>query len=170
MKTRPAHRIAIVVILLGVLGGLFILAGTIEPNPSNNHYPGVSDISKNPEQYLGERVTVDGRVTETDPLTIESELTPDQRLTFVIEGSEVVVDTRDKVAVYGILSEQRRITEINTVHHGRSNVRYMYLVSFIAGLWVLGRICNHWTPDTDEWTLVSRSKSLFSTGGERFND
>lgn len=166
MQTAPIYRLGMIIVIFGILCGLFVLAGTVEPEPSNNDYPGSTAIHETPEQYIGERVTVRGRVTEIDPLTIERQVTPDQGLTFVVEDSEIAVDTGDKVAVYGILSESGRITAINTVHHNRSNMKYMYLVSFVAGLWVLGRICNHWTLETDEWALVSRSHSLFSTRGE----
>lgn len=166
MPTQFAYRVGVVVVFLGILGGLFVLAGTVEPDPANNSYPGTSEIRESPDQYVGDRVTVGGKVIETEPLTIEKGTTSAESLTFVVENSETTVAVGDKIAVYGTLTETDRITAINTVRHERSNRIYMYLVSFLAGLWVLGRICNHWTLDTTEWALVSRSEPRFSFGGE----
>jgi hypothetical protein len=152
------HRAGLIIILTAVLVGLFALAGTTEPDPDNNNFPGPAEVYENPDEYIGERVTVTGTVVETDPLTIETQPVPGERTRFVIENADTTVDTGDTIAVYGNFSTQNRIDAINTVRHKQSNRYSMYLVSFFAGLLVLGRLLNQWTVDTRKWAVVQRTE------------
>lgn len=60
-----------IVILLVLLGLLFVFAGTMTSSPGDNRY-----ASNQPtlEEHVGDEITLQGGVTETDPLTIEQVL------------------------------------------------------------------------------------------------
>lgn len=156
MRSSAQSRLLAIGILLVILAGLFVWAGTIEPDPADNNYPGVSDIHETPDEYVGDRISVDGTVVDMDPLTIETTVAGD-RITFVIENADPDVAAGDHLVVFGTLQPNNHVTAIDTVHREPWEAYYMYVVSFLAGLWVLARLVDGWTLDTDDWTIVPRT-------------
>lgn len=160
MGEQLRWRFAALLLLLGLLVVLFVWAGTIEADPADNNYPGTGDILENPDEYVGDRVSVSGTVIDTDPLTIEDETVPGETITFVIDGADVDPAVGDEVIVYGTLQPDNRVDAINTVHREPWEAVYMYIISFLGGLWVLARLVNGWTVDTATWSIVPRTEPL----------
>ena len=77
-----------------------------------------------------------------DPLTIEDEPVPGETITFVIEDADPDVAVGDQLSVFGTLQEDNHIHATNVVHRAPWEAYYMYVVSFLAGLWVLARLIN----------------------------
>ena len=148
------QRFALIAVLLVALTGLLIWYDTVDPNPADNNFPEASDVKDNPGTYVGERVSVGGTVVETDPLTIE-----DEGLTFVVENAAVDSDVEagDRLRAHGTLDSNNHIDAKNTIHSELWESYYMYGVSVLAGLWVLGRGLNRWTIDSTNWSVVPRA-------------
>lgn len=161
---------ALTALLLG-LAILFVWAGAVGPDPADNNYPGTTELQDDTEAYIDQRVSVSGTVVETDPLTIEDDPIPGERLTVVLEGPDVGTDVRvgDELRVYGLLQRPEQ-TGTETASYRvdvRKSIRvqpwekqYMYLVSFLGGLLVLGRLVNYWTVETTTWSIVPRTNPL----------
>jgi hypothetical protein len=160
------NRIGLVVFLLGVLVGLFIWVGTLEPDPTDNNYPDESDIHNNPELYLGEQVSVSGTIVNTEPLTTSHQIYPNNTITFTIENADIDADIGDRLSVYGTLHERNKIQATGTVHAEQGKMQDMYIVSFLAGLWVLGRLLNWWTVDTQACEVAPLNQPRFKLRGE----
>lgn len=160
MLSSPRTRLLAVTLLLAVLAVLIVWAGTVEPDPANNNYPGSEEIYDDPDQYIGQRVSVSGTIVDTEPLTIEDEPAPGKDVSLVIDGTTHDVSTGDELRVYGTLQSNDRIDSINTVHIEPWETRYLHVISFLAGLWVLARLVNRWTIDTTTWCVVPRTDPL----------
>jgi hypothetical protein len=114
---------------------------------------------------VGDRVVVGGTVIETDPLTIEAEPVPGEPIAFVVENTARTPDIGDALTVYGTLRSENRIRAIEQVHTEPWERQYMYLVSFLGGLWVLGRLCNGWRFDRESISIVPRTDPLIPIKG-----
>lgn len=156
------YRVVALVCLLAILGGLFVWAGTVGPDPTNNDFPGPTDIHENPDEYVGSLVTVSGTVTSTDPLTIETEPHPGETRTFVVENANDDAAVGDRVWAHGPLRSEGRVDTIHAVHREPWELSYMFAVSVLAGLWVLARFANRWTVDTTAWAVVPRREPLLT--------
>ena len=127
------------------------------PENNNTLYPGNEEVFTNPDQYFGQQVSVGGTVLDTDPLTVETTIQGEQ-ITFVVENANLDVSTGDRLSVFGTLGSADTVTAEEVVHREPWEAYYMYLVSFLAGLWVLARLLNRWTVDTDTWTVIPRTE------------
>lgn len=165
MYDRLEVRLVAIAALLVVLFGLFVLAGTVQSSPDDRNYPSEADIAADGERYVGDRVVVSGTVIETDPLTVEAEPVPGEPIAFVIENTARTPEIGDSLTAYGTLRTGDRIRAIETVHTEPWERQYMYVVSFIGGLWVLGRLVNGWRFDRESTGLVPRTDPLISIGG-----
>lgn len=139
-----------------VLAGLFVWAGTVEPKPADNSYPGSEEIAENPTAHLGEYVLVGGTVTGYDPLTIEAEYGVDGTLTLEIGNVENPPPVGHTLQVFGPLTDPGTVHAENTVTRAPWEATYMYVVSFLGGLWVLARLLGQWRPDRDSLSVVPR--------------
>ncbi|TKR25450.1 hypothetical protein [Natronomonas salsuginis] len=165
MDDRLGIRLLAIATLVAVLFGCFVLAGTVQPSPDDRNYPNEADIAADGERYVGDRVVVGGTVIETDPLTIEAEPIPGEPIAFVVEDTARTPEVGDTLTVYGTLRSENRIRAIEPIHREPWEMQYMYLVSFLGGLWVLGRLCNGWRFDRESMSLVPRTAPLISVGG-----
>lgn len=150
-------RFALIAVLLVVLAGLFVWAGTIEPDPADNNFPGNDEVFADPDEYVGQQVSVGGTVVNTNPLTVETTV-EGERVTFIVENANLDVSTGDQLSAFGTLQSDHTVTATNVVHREPWEAHYMYAVSFLAGLWVLARLLNRWTVDTDHWTVIPRTE------------
>jgi len=157
MLSSPRTRLVTIAILLAILAGLFVWAGTIEPDPADNNFPGNDEVFTDPDEYVGQQVSVGGTVLDTDPLTIETTVEGEQ-ITFVVENANPDVSTGDQLSAFGTLQSTDTVTAKEVVHREPWEAHYMYAVSFLAGLWVLARLLNRWTVDTDHWTVIPRTE------------
>lgn len=152
-------RVTVILACLCLLVGLSVWLGSVEPDPANNHYPGPVEIEENPEEFVGERVSVGGTVVDTNPLTIG-----DDGRRFVVESVDRTVSVDDGLVVYGTFRADGSLETIEMTHVEPWERQYMFLVSGLGGLWVLGRLLNRWTIDTTDWALVPRSEPLVCLG------
>jgi len=150
----------ITILLLGLaLGGLCLWAGTaLQPDPTRNSFPSEREIAKDGDQYMNHRVSVSGTVVETAPRIIKTK----NSMMFLIQGDTADPTVGDELWIFGTLQDNNRIVATNTVHREPWERQYMYGISFIAGMWVLSRFLNHWTLDTEEWTVVTRKTPMFT--------
>jgi hypothetical protein len=157
MHRSLQRRALYLTVLFAVFAALLVWAGTIEPDPDRHNYPDTTDIHDSSKAYVGDRVSVGGVVADTEPLTIDDTVRPGETVSLIIEDNTLDADTGDTVWVYGTLRPNGRVEAINTVQRPPGDRTYMYLVSFAAGLLVLGRLVTGWTIDTTDWTVVPRS-------------
>lgn len=142
---------------------LFILPiwyGSLGPAPEMHAYPTGDDLARDYDHYIGDRVVVSGDVKTTDPLTIASEYDPSQTIELTIIGTSSSIQSGTELQVYGIVRGDRTIEAINTLAIPQRGFWYSYTVSFIAGLWVLGRIFRGWRFNRDALALEPRHTPL----------
>lgn len=156
----PRRRFGLLVIcaLLAVLVAMFVWAGTMQPGPANNDYPTEEQLVSEPDRYVGDRVSVAGTVVGVDPLTIEATPRPGVSIRFEVTGSTADPAVGDALRVHGVLREGNRIDALAAVHREPWEAAYMYVVSFLGGALVLGRLVAHWTFDPGRLAIVPRNR------------
>ena len=159
MALRPRHRLLAIGVLFAVLAILLVWAGTVQPDPSDNSYPDTPEIRENTDKYVGADVSVSGTIIQMDPLTIEDTVAG-ETVTFTVASTDAAVAVGDTLWVFGTLQADNHIQATATLTREPWEEQYMYVVSFGAGLLVLGRLINGWTVDTETWSVVPRTDSL----------
>jgi len=149
--------------LLLALAGLLVLGGTVAPDPSANHFPDEDEVAPAPEAYAGERVTVGGTVVETDPAVVRvtgggaaAEIT--------LRNADESVDPGDSVTASGTLRDGRTLAVDGMFVREPWELRYMYVVSFLGGLWVLARLARQWRFDRSRAAFAPRPRSDAADG------
>jgi len=152
-------------LLICVLGGLFLWAGTLDPNIQNHRYPDSADVAANPELYVGASVEVSGTVIETNPaiITVTSG-TETQNLE--ITNVEKPISEGETVFVFGTLQDTNTIEANSVVSRTALAERYMLIVSFVAGLWVLARLIKDWEFGPDKSLLKPQLILKKSSGND----
>ena len=145
--------------LVLLLAGTFVWYGTVGPDPANNNYPDNDEIAQNPDAYLGEHVSVGGTVVAHDPLRIEVGYGLEGTMTLEITGVDDLPPIGHDLNVFGTLTEPTVVHAENTVSRAPWEATYMYVISFIGGAWVLGRLLRHWRIDPDTYSVVPRGDS-----------
>ena len=163
--SRPWARAVAVVVLLAVLGGLLVAAGTQTPNPALNDYPGAADVGADPGAYAGQKVAVGGTVVHADPVRIEVEYGIAETFTVTVTGVDRTVSAGDHLNAFGTLETEGRLSADRVVVREPWELWYMYAVSFVAGLWVLLRTVRRWRFDADRLAFVPREVPLSIGGG-----
>ncbi|MFB6202613.1 MAG: hypothetical protein ABEI98_11470 [Halorhabdus sp.] len=155
-----------VIVLVGLLFGLFVWAGTTSPNPAANRYPGTTALLEDYDAYVGERVQVGGTVMRTDPVVIAiSNGVASRELTVRNAGQSVEVG--DQLVVFGTVRAGNTVVVAESRAREPWEAQYMYAVSFLGGLWVLGRLVNGWTINTNRWTVEPRDTKRWSWRGTK---
>ncbi len=179
MLRSPRARLLAVLVLLAALFGLVVWHGTLDPAPDAGAYPGPEDLAADYEAYLGETVAVGGEITETDPAVIEAEYGVDKSIRIAVVGVDpgMTVEKGGQLRVFGVIESDGTIRAENAFFVPNSGRWYTWSISFLAGLWVLGRIALRFRLDREEWGLVRRDRPLgvwtllggdrSSAGGER---
>jgi hypothetical protein len=147
-------RFTVFCFLLVVLGVLLIGTGTITPDPAMNNYPDEDDIGGDYNAYYGSQVILWGTVVETDPVIVEvdPDTTPASRVTF--EGVDSSVSRGDEISSFGTLNDGPTLDVERSITRETWERYYMYLISFIGGLWVFGRLLQYWRIDTDDFAFM----------------
>ena len=160
------RRVGAAVVLVFVLAGLLVWAGTLSPADAPRDVPDEDEIGPEPEAYVGERVTLSGTVVGTDPVVIDIEYGTGETFTVTVDGIDNPVAAGDVVTASGRLEDSSTLTAERVIVREPWELWYMYSVSFLAGLWMLGRTLRRWRFDTDVLAFVPRERPL-GPGGER---
>ncbi|AGB38791.1 hypothetical protein [Natronococcus occultus] len=152
-------------LLVGVLCGLFVWYGTVTYNPALNDYPTEDDIAPTPESYVGDRVTLGGEVVATEPVVAALD-TADGPWRVTLADADAAIVRGDEPAVGERISAHGTLTDANTLATDRAYTRepwewpYMYAISLVGAVWVLGRAVTGWRFDPDQRMVVPREHRL----------
>ncbi|KAB1187485.1 MULTISPECIES: hypothetical protein [Haloferax] len=160
MPTTSVRRLVGILVLLGCLFGLLVWYGSLAPNPSVGAYPDSEDLGPEYDAWVGEQTSLTGTVVETDPLTIVSEYGTGELLRLQVTDADVDAQQGETLALYGVVEPDNTIRALNAYTVPSTNYVYMYGVSFLAGLWVLGRLARDWRLDWKTWSLEPRESPL----------
>jgi len=164
MGLSRSGRFVLVIFLLAALFALLVVGGIDRPPaPELGDYPDGDQIASQSEEYRGEQVMFWSHVVATDPLEVKTFYETDrgvETLRLRITGVDSTVTAGDRLQIFGVLTGPRTVRTTNIVVHPRRGIWYSLGISFLAGLWVLGRIVVHWRVDVGTGALVPRSKSL----------
>jgi hypothetical protein len=147
--------------------GLLVWFGSLGPAPALGAYPGEDDLGHDYDAYVGEDVSVSGRVVDTAPTTIVAEYGAGDQMRVTVTNLATDPSEGDALRVYGVARPGQTIRAIDSYAVPPSGHLYTYLISFIAGVWVLGRLVRYWRIDTTDWTLTPRDTPLTLTFGDR---
>jgi hypothetical protein len=161
----PWRRAAALAVLVVALGGMLVWAGTLSPVATPRDYPGEDSVGPDPDAYVGEHVTLSGTVVGTDPLRIEVPYGTGESFTATVRGVEQPASVGDHATAFGTLEDDSTLAAERVILRAPWEIRYMYGVSFVAGLWVLGRTLRRWRFDTDRLAFVPREEPLALWGG-----
>ncbi|MCO8265165.1 hypothetical protein NKF06_00825 [Haloferax sp. AB510] len=159
MTQHPRRRVLGILVLLGCLFGLMVWFGSLAPAPGVGAYPGSEELGTDYDAWVGDQVSLTGTVIDTDPLTISAEYGAGEQVRLRVTDAAVDAQQGDSLSVYGVVEPDRTIRSLNAYTVPPGNYLYMYAVSFLAGLWVLGRIIRSWRLD-ETWSLVPRETPL----------
>ncbi|WP_042665023.1 hypothetical protein [Haloferax sp. ATB1] len=159
MPNPSRRRIVGILVLLGCLFGLMVWFGSLAPTPEVGAYPGSEELGTDYDAWVGDQVSLTGTVTDTNPLTISAEYGAGEHVRVRVTNAAVDAQQGDSLSVYGVVEPDRTIRSLNAYTVSPANYLYMYAVSFLAGLWVLGRIIRSWRLD-ETWSLVPRETPL----------
>ncbi|MCL7418616.1 MAG: hypothetical protein M8354_12370, partial [Halalkalicoccus sp.] len=144
MIERPRQGFLALGVLLCVLAGLLVFAGTVGPAPSNNHYPDGTEVATEFAAYHGESVEVSGTVVGTDPVAIEVGTDTDRPLVLTVLDVEGSVAVGQELRVFGTAQPDHVVVAHETVVVSPWETYYAWAVSFVAGVWVLARFVGGW--------------------------
>jgi len=156
--TISPTRALIVCILLLTLFGAFVLHGTIQPNTSENRFPGNSELASG-ELDTGDEVVIAGEVmfiSEDRTLVVLSGYAD----TVVDVGTTDDASVGDDVWLYGVVEATIPSDATHAIATQRAIIRapweigYMYAVSTFAGIWVFVRFVRDWTIDRSSLSFV----------------
>ncbi|MDG5760335.1 hypothetical protein QA600_13410 [Natronococcus sp. A-GB1] len=152
-------------LLVGALGGLFVWYGTVTYDPALNDYPDEADIAPTPEAYVDERVTLSGEIVATDPVVAEVEA-EDRTWLVALEGADGAL-VRDgesapgkEIRAHGTLTAPETLATDRAVVREPWELTYMYAISLVGAVWVLGRAATGWRVDPDQLAVVPREHRL----------
>ena len=169
MLRTPRSRAVALLVLFALLVGLFVLSGAGEPDPDQHAYPDGDHLALEYERYVGEQAGVSGAVVSTDPVVIETG-PPGEGIALTVEGVEEPVEEGQALRAFGEVQEGQVLAAEETLVREPWELAYMYVVSFLAGLWVLVRLLRGWRIEWNAVGLEPRAEPLTIRsllGGER---
>ena len=159
-------RLFVAVVLLVALGGLMVWSGTLSYDPAMNNYPNQGDVGPQPDDYLNQEVVLGGEVVDTDPVIIETRHS-DGTTTFTLtDANDALLTTDepleegDQVTAFGTLTDTSTLSTDRALTREPWETQYMYVVSFLGGLWVAGRFLRGWRFDRQRLAFVARERPL----------
>jgi hypothetical protein len=147
MSALHARRWLLGSLLLATLFGLCVWYGTYGVAPGLGAYPTDQAVVSTPAKYVGDAVTLSGIVVGTDPVEMRIVGDGTQR-TLTVTGVDTPVERGDQLRVFGHLVDEDTVRVTNAFTVPPSGFLYSYLVSFVAGLWVLARLLTQWRLDS----------------------
>ena len=156
--TPRGRRLLDVALLVGLLVGLLVLHVTLVPNAADGRYPGPEAIATDGDAIAGDTVTVWGTVVATDPVVIKSG-SRGEAIRFTLTGEPVGdASVGAGAGVHGKLQSTDTIAVERALFQEPWELQYLYGISFIAGLWVLGRFLRDWHLDGSTLSFQPRSQ------------
>ena len=153
-KTEMKRRVLAILVLCGVLVGLFVWHGTLGPEPAENRFPGNGELAAG-ELDEGDRVVIAGRIDAVEPDTMEVTLHGVER-TITVENVGEPGDPGKNVWLYGTVRSAETVDAERAIVRAPWETTYMYAVSILAAAWVLGRFLRGWRFDREELGFVPR--------------
>lgn len=167
MLASRGGRLLALAVLLSLLALLAVWSGTLAPAPGLGAYPTEDDLGTEYAAYVGDPAQVSGVVVATDPVVLDAAYegyadggyrTGELRLT--VTDLETPVTTGEHLQVFGTVRPDRTLAATDAVVVPDRNYLYTYLVSFLAGCWVLARLVRGWTVAWDDLAVRRRDEPL----------
>ena len=154
-------RVLAAFVLGALLVGSLVWVGATAADPLESQYPDETEVTPEPEAYVGEQVVLGGFVVDTDPVVIATRASGYGRFTLVdaddrLQNAVGPLDVDDRVAAFGTLEDESTLVVERTTTRQPSETAYMYVVSAIGGLWVVGRFLRGWRFDRSTLAFVPR--------------
>lgn len=151
----PRSRWTAIALCLFALVTLCMLMGVVSPAPEQHYYPDDQDLAADYDSHAGQYATVSGTVVATDPVVIET----GDGIELTIQNAERLVTDSHQLRAFGVVQPDHTIAADATLTREPWETTYMYVVSALAGLWVLTRLIRGWYFSTAEWAFVPRHDS-----------
>ncbi|ELY98521.1 hypothetical protein C482_11747 [Natrialba chahannaoensis JCM 10990] len=161
-------RLLAALLLLAVCFGLMVWAGVSPAEPMEQPGPDETDVPQDRAAYVGSEVTLGGEVVSTDPVVIATRASGYGQFT-VVDAEDALVNTDgvlepgDQLSAHGTLEDESTLAAERTVSRQSSEMQYMYAVSLLGGLWVVGRFACGWRFDRARLAFVPRERRLSVT-------
>ncbi|OVE85158.1 hypothetical protein [Natronolimnobius baerhuensis] len=156
---RQARRLLAILLLGGILSGLFVWYGiTGPPDSASAQLPDESEFGPATDEYIGERVAATGTIVDTDPVRLEVEY-GDESTTVVLEGYTAPAEVGSYELVTGTLRDESTIAVVGSEAREPWEATYMYAVSILAICWIVVRLGRGWRFDRDQFALVPRTQT-----------
>ncbi|ADD04374.1 uncharacterized protein Nmag_0790 [Natrialba magadii ATCC 43099] len=162
-------RLLAALLLFALLFGLMVWAGASPAEPMEQPGPDETDVPQDRAAYVGSEVTLGGEVVSTDPVVIATRASGYGQFT-VVDAENALVNTDDplesgdQLAAYGTLEDESTLVADRTIARQSSEMQYMYAVSALGGLWVVGRFVCGWRFDRTRLAFVPREQRPSVTG------
>lgn len=172
MLASRTGRLVGVVFLLVILGGLCVGFGVQQSVVRDTSFPGTEDLAYDYDGHVGRIAYVGGQVIDTNPVVIEAEYdyyaageqhTGVLRLT--IHDVPKPVKEGQILRTYAVVRPNNELVARNNLVIPQWHYWYMYAVSAVAGVWVLGRLIRGLGIDRTYLALLPRAENE-SPGGE----
>ncbi len=156
-------RVLAAFVLGALLVGSLVWVGATAADPLESPYPDETEVTPEPEAYVGEQVVLGGFVVDTDPVVIATRASGHGRFTLVdaddhLQNAAGPLDVDDRVDAFGTLEDESTLVVERTTTRQPSETAYMYVVSAIGGLWVVGRFVRGWRFDRSTLAFVPRRR------------
>ncbi|MCU4975425.1 hypothetical protein OB955_22290 [Halobacteria archaeon AArc-m2/3/4] len=157
------------VLLVGLLAGCLVWAGTMSDDPLSSQYPDEVEVTPSSEAYVGEQVRLGGFVVDTDPVVIATLASGHGRFTLVdandhLLNSDRPLERDDRVTAVGRLEDDSTLAVERVMTGDSADTRSMIVISLVGGLWVAGRFVRGWRFDSESRAFVPRETRL-TVGG-----
>jgi hypothetical protein len=158
MLTDLRSRLAALCVLFALLGGLLVAHGVVEPDPAYHDYPENEHLVADYDSYVGSGAIVSGRVVSTDPVVIQAGNSRGDEVELTLTGIDA--EAGDLVWTYGVARPDHTVAVETAVVRSDWEIRYMYVVSALGGVLVLGRTLNRWRLVPSRLACVPRESPL----------
>jgi hypothetical protein len=149
-------RLLAFVMLAAALFATLLWAGTLSPNPAMNTYPDEDQVAQNPDPYVGHPVSLAGTVVSTEPLIIETVPDTGDPFRVSLQNLDQPVAVGDEISAFGTLDDSETLTVKRATVRSPWEFTYMYIISFLGGLLVLGRLTIQLRFDSDSLAFRPR--------------
>ncbi|MFC7213849.1 hypothetical protein ACFQO4_07120 [Saliphagus sp. GCM10025334] len=154
-------RVLAGLVLLALLVGCLLVAGSMSDELLESEHPNQMDVRQDRAAYVGEQVVIGGFVVETDPVVVATLASGHGRFTLVdvddrmIDGDEPL-EVNDRVNAFGRLEDESTLVVERAVTRESADAGYLYGVSMVGGLWIVGRLVQQWRFDPTTVAFVPR--------------
>lgn len=159
MNNTANGRLLLVVVLLIGHAMLFPLFAQQPVTPDAGVYADSDEFILTPNQYISEPVVTGGYVQQTTPIIIQAE-TSQGAYNITLTDTNLSPSTGDKVRTFGTLTAPKTVKSIYSFVVPQRGLWYTWGISFLAGIWVLARLIQHWTVNLSRLSFSRRDTPL----------